>query len=91
MIVPVKGKLVIKPMLAEEQRTAGGIIIDSVVTKVSTTKGVVIESNSSIAGKDAIVIFKEFAPDDVLMSDGKSAKVEKLWILDESDILAVEV
>jgi chaperonin GroES len=93
---PLGGRIVVEPMEDEEELSI--IIPDSAKEDTKPQKGKVIALGTGRVLDDGtkvdfnvkvgdIVFFKQYAPDDITVQEGK---VEKTYlIMDESDVLAI--
>ena len=94
-IQPLQDNLLVKPV-AEEEITAGGIVLPDTVTKEKPQKGEVIAVGPGRVGDDGkripidpklkpgvTVIFKKYSTTEI------KDKEEELYIIDESGVLAI--
>jgi chaperonin GroES len=92
-LTPIGGNILVKP-LAEEIKTAAGIVLPDTVSKEKPQKGEVValgtgrldDSGKKVAFNvkvGDVVIFKKYGPDEI------EVEGEDYLIMEESDILAI--
>lgn len=82
MIKPYGNRIIVKPIIKEEQ-SEDGIQLVSVVPE-DVTKGIVIASSTDDIAMDTVVIFSKYAGEEII-SDGETIK-----IINVDEILAYE-
>jgi len=93
-ITPLGDRVLVKPVLADEKKSASGIIIPDTIDKEKPEQGKVIAVGDGRQTPDGkvipvrvkkgdVVIFSKYGPDEIKV-DG-----EEYYILSESNILAI--